>query len=167
VAVVSRSNYDARNAVIVSLYKAGNTLESCGDRFGLTRERVRQIIKAAGVLPDEGGKKKGLPERRAQEARRREEIAARKEFALHFRHCGACGETKPLEEFARHKRLPQGRQYRCKECNREKTRNWYYNGGKEKNAKWQRENPEKTREYSKRWAEKKRAMARSGALDPK
>ena len=161
---MSRPDNDVRNAVIVAMYKAGETLETCGQRFGLTRERARQIIKAAGVAPTEGGQKKGLPERQAAAARRREAIAARKEFALHFRHCGACGETKPIEEFARHKNLPAGRQYRCKACNREKTRDWYHEGGgKQKNREWQRNNPEKMREYTRRWKQKQKALAKLGA----
>lgn len=39
---------DGRNAAIVSLREQGDTLESIGARFGLTRERVRQIVAKAG-----------------------------------------------------------------------------------------------------------------------
>ncbi len=38
-----------RLAEILSLYEAGMTLHAIGVRFGLTRERIRQIVKKAGV----------------------------------------------------------------------------------------------------------------------
>jgi hypothetical protein len=45
---------ERRNAVIVSSYAAGESLASIGLRVGLTRERVRQIVKASGaVMPSE------------------------------------------------------------------------------------------------------------------
>jgi len=45
---------DRRNAAIVSRYVAGETFASIGLTVGLTRERVRQIVKASGaVMPSE------------------------------------------------------------------------------------------------------------------
>lgn len=45
---------ERRNAVILSAYAAGDSFASIGVRVGLTRERVRQIVKAAGVaMPSE------------------------------------------------------------------------------------------------------------------
>lgn len=32
------------------------------------------------------------------------------------RRCWACGETKPLEAFPRHRRMPLGRDYHCRPC---------------------------------------------------
>lgn len=40
-----------RNAAIVALFDEGKTLEETGAQFGITRERVRQIIKKAGRTP--------------------------------------------------------------------------------------------------------------------
>lgn len=40
-----------RRAAILALYDAGETLEAIGDRFGVTRERVRQIVKKSGRKP--------------------------------------------------------------------------------------------------------------------
>lgn len=44
-----------RQERMVSLYREGSTLEKIGQSFGLTRERVRQIIAAAGVTRNDGG----------------------------------------------------------------------------------------------------------------
>lgn len=37
-----------RNREIVRLFRADKTLESIGEKYGITRERVRQIVKRAG-----------------------------------------------------------------------------------------------------------------------
>jgi hypothetical protein len=51
---VRRRPVDRRNAAIVSSYGEGESLASIGVRMGLTRERVRQIVKASGaVMPSE------------------------------------------------------------------------------------------------------------------
>lgn len=55
-----------REAVICRLYRDGKTLQEVGDVFGLTRERVRQILKRAGVNPKEGGR--SLSARRRRDA---------------------------------------------------------------------------------------------------
>lgn len=44
-----------RNSIMERWYLDGNTLESIGNEFGLTRERVRQILKKRGVDPQAGG----------------------------------------------------------------------------------------------------------------
>lgn len=41
----------SRNADILARFNAGDTLESIGQHYGITRERVRQITNAAGVEP--------------------------------------------------------------------------------------------------------------------
>lgn len=41
---------DRRTAEIVRLRRSGFTLEDIGERLGITRERVRQLQKAAGVV---------------------------------------------------------------------------------------------------------------------
>ena len=40
----------ARTALILELEKEGKTLQQIGDTFGLTRERVRQVLKRHGVV---------------------------------------------------------------------------------------------------------------------
>lgn len=44
-----------REIWMCSLYKAGRTLQEIGDMYGLSRERVRQIIKRHGLTGESGG----------------------------------------------------------------------------------------------------------------
>lgn len=44
-----------RNERIAQLYQEGLTLETIGQKYGLTRERIRQIIRTQGVSKTEGG----------------------------------------------------------------------------------------------------------------
>jgi hypothetical protein len=46
-----------RTEVMAAMYRDGKTLEQIGSHFGVSRERVRQIIRRAGVLVGEGGAK--------------------------------------------------------------------------------------------------------------
>lgn len=43
---------DERNRRIVELRQGGLTLAEVGAKFGITKERVRQIVKEAGVVPE-------------------------------------------------------------------------------------------------------------------
>jgi len=45
----------ARELEMVRLYRGGQTLQQVGDVFGLTRERVRQLIKHHGITGKDGG----------------------------------------------------------------------------------------------------------------
>lgn len=45
----------AKQARMCEMYCGGQTLQEIGDQFGITRERVRQIIVAAGVTSRDGG----------------------------------------------------------------------------------------------------------------
>ncbi|HEX5422485.1 MAG TPA: sigma factor-like helix-turn-helix DNA-binding protein [Candidatus Acidoferrales bacterium] len=69
-----------RSAQMESLYRAGLTLEEIGARFGVTRERVRQILKQQGLTYRDGGIAKRAAEKRAARAARAAvETAARKD----------------------------------------------------------------------------------------
>lgn len=67
-----------REARMTELYRGGSTLQEIGTAFGLTRERVRQILKRAGVTRKDGGihrrAAKCGAEYRARVARRRENL---------------------------------------------------------------------------------------------
>lgn len=60
------------------------------------------------------------------------------------RSCSRCGQTKPLSEFYRDRRKPDGREYRCKKCSNRRAR------------KWQRANPGKVAAADKKWFEQNR-----------
>lgn len=44
-----RQQMTQRNADICAYYKAGHKLSECASRFGLGRQRVQQILLAAGI----------------------------------------------------------------------------------------------------------------------
>ena len=46
----------ARNHMIIELFRSGRTMQQIGNRFRLSRERVRQILSRFGVETHEGGK---------------------------------------------------------------------------------------------------------------
>lgn len=52
----SRANRLQRAAAMADLYRAGNTLQQIGDRYGITRERVRQLLALVGLRGKDGGK---------------------------------------------------------------------------------------------------------------
>lgn len=53
--IAKREALAARAEKMVEMFRQGVTLEAIGRQFGLTRERVRQIIAGAGVSSAEGG----------------------------------------------------------------------------------------------------------------
>lgn len=56
--------------------------------------------------------------------------------------CRDCGESKPLEEFNRHKQTSDGRNSYCKHCHRARAKQWQQGPGKESHAeavkRWKR-----------------------------
>ncbi|HEY9145651.1 MAG TPA: sigma factor-like helix-turn-helix DNA-binding protein [Thiobacillus sp.] len=61
-----------RQAEMVALYRAGKTLEQVGQLYGMTRERVRQIIAAAGITRADGGLHVQSQRRRVRKATERQ-----------------------------------------------------------------------------------------------
>lgn len=70
-----------RIEAMAAMYKGGRTLQQIGDLFGITRERVRQLIKKKGMTGKDGGARissaAGRAERMARLLARREEKAKR------------------------------------------------------------------------------------------
>jgi len=56
---------DARALRMIEMYRSGLTLAQIGQRYDVTRERARQILRKYGCAPDEGGRTKRGNERRA------------------------------------------------------------------------------------------------------
>jgi hypothetical protein len=55
----------ARQIEMAALYRGGKTLQQIGDQYGLTRERVRQIIAGLGLNREDSGRKAITAARRA------------------------------------------------------------------------------------------------------
>ena len=69
---------DARALRMMEMYRAGLTLEQIGQRYDLTRERVRQIIRKYGCAPEEGGVAGRAHNKRVQRRAGRESAYYRK-----------------------------------------------------------------------------------------
>lgn len=67
-----------RIAKIVAMYRQGLTLETIGQSFGITRERVRQHLKAQGITSQDGGQHVAAQSRADAIAARREARALAK-----------------------------------------------------------------------------------------
>lgn len=60
-----------RDADIIELYSDGNTLQKIGSIYGVSRERIRQILKRNGFTRKDGGESvKAAPNKLAVQARR-------------------------------------------------------------------------------------------------
>lgn len=57
---------------IASMYRQGVTLQKIGDTFGMTRERVRQILKKQGITGKDGGQNKCAQSKVAAAAAKRD-----------------------------------------------------------------------------------------------
>lgn len=71
-----------RQADIIALYKSGKSLEETGQHFGMTRERVRQIVGKNGQSEGRGriiGRRVEVAQRRARRAEERQRKEARRQ----------------------------------------------------------------------------------------
>lgn len=53
--VKAAAAFNDRAERMASMFRQGCTLQKIGDQFGLTRERVRQVLKSQGLTRDDGG----------------------------------------------------------------------------------------------------------------
>jgi DNA-binding CsgD family transcriptional regulator len=75
----------SRNSEVILLGRKGLTYQAIGDRYGITRERVRQILNQAGVTE----------ERKAEKERRDAELIALCEEGLTYQAIAdKCGLTQ-------------------------------------------------------------------------
>jgi hypothetical protein len=68
----------ARERDMCALYRSGLTLAAIGERYGITRERVRQLIARHGLSAKSGGASKRAKQRRAEAQARRDARALKK-----------------------------------------------------------------------------------------
>lgn len=69
-----QTTIDPRAPMMAALYTSGQTLRQIGDTFGITRERVRQILRKRTVVTrEEGGQAVQTRRRRAERATKRDQ----------------------------------------------------------------------------------------------
>ncbi|WP_312836384.1 sigma factor-like helix-turn-helix DNA-binding protein [Comamonas sp.] len=66
------SRHPERDTKMVAMFRQGVTLAKIGAQFGLSRERVRQILKRIGVCAEEGGIARNAASRRESACAKRE-----------------------------------------------------------------------------------------------
>ena len=108
---------DSRNADIESRYRNGETLQDVGAVYGLTRERIRQILVKRGVSSSNGGI--------SVKVRRKEAVKlAEKQKTIGKHFCRKCGTWDSVDNFYRVK----NGQYTTllhKPCRDKYMRQWY------------------------------------------
>jgi len=73
--------------------------------------------------------------------------------------CWMCGEEKLLSEFYKRKGSKDGHAHVCKECNKERYKEWRKNNlerERENKRRWTKDNQERARENWRKWYEKNR-----------
>lgn len=135
-----------RDGKMTEMRLAGKTLESIGQAFGVTRERVRQRMGKLGVPKPPKPAKPPKPLGKG--------VLTGILIAGGFRKCyGLCKQWKPKSEFS-------SKSNRCRECNSEyQAHQWKEDPEKMKaqaRARYHR-NIEKMREYNRAWASKRAA----------
>lgn len=100
---VHRTNLQDRDDKIAMMFLQGVTLAKIGDQFGLTRERVRQILRKIGVRSSDGGASKRSEAKRAVK-RAKSEAYWLSKYGMPFAHVKqlqADGVTKAYQDHRR------------------------------------------------------------------
>jgi len=96
------------------MYLSGKTLQEIGDEFGVTRERIRQILKQLGLKREDGGitiktkpnKEKRLLEKLEKREARNKELINKRGFSLDewrvINDKNLAGSKKPITAFHSH-----------------------------------------------------------------
>lgn len=67
-----------RAKTMARMFRSGKTLQQIGDQYGITRERVRQILRTAGLKGKNGGQHAKSERKRAERAARKDDAALRR-----------------------------------------------------------------------------------------
>lgn len=93
-----------RNADFESRYRAGETLEQIGQRYGVTRERVRQVIERRGVTFKDGGAHLTAKRNRVCAAAKRDERFLAKKGCTYAQWRMLADMGKPTRAFAQQRK---------------------------------------------------------------
>lgn len=139
---------EKRNQEIIRLRNQGTKLEEIGARYGITRQRVQQIVgptreklrdqmeqklldyyhKTGGCTADEMSKVLGISGSYASKLYIELALIGgplnTRLASQGKRRCNMCGDIKPLDDFIRDRGHWTGRGKRCLVCNAEYVREW-------------------------------------------
>lgn len=102
---LKRKEPDCRAAEMADLYRAGRTLQQIGTQYGLTRERVRQLMaKYHGVTARDGGKSVQLKRAAEIRQRKRDQKAWAKHGCSYGEYRALTEMKKPTRAYASQKR---------------------------------------------------------------
>lgn len=109
-------DFAKRNQDMESRYLNGETLQSIGTAYDITRERVRQILAKRGIDPQEGGVAlyRRINPPRPKESKRKTPIC---EPGYHY--CKKCGVIDKVENFYYHSDGVGHKRYLHKPCRSE------------------------------------------------
>ncbi len=145
-------------AIMAEVRETAATFTEIAERYGITRERVRQIAKAAGIV--------GIPRKKERSKAAR----VQKRYTVGYRHhdfvravnralaligcryCAGCRKAVELDL------MGAGRARNCKACNTARTNAYYHNGGgKAKLKEWKNANREACNAYQRAYYRRKNA----------
>lgn len=106
-------DFAKRNQDMESRYLSGETLQSIGKSYGITRERVRQILAKRGIKAQEGG---AALYRRLNPRQTRGYIRKTPICLEGLRYCRKCDTIDELSEFYKVKHKNGGYHYLHKPC---------------------------------------------------
>lgn len=95
-----RTEPDDRERAMAAAFKAGKTLVEIGAEYGLTRERVRQLIKRCGVVGKHGGAHKRAAARQIKRAARKDEATLQRWGCTWAQYCELRAMFKPTRAFS-------------------------------------------------------------------
>lgn len=139
-----------RAAIETAIRETADNFAAIGKRFGVTRERVRQIAAGMGITGRER-ERQALASKRAQRGYTPREfvIAINRHLALiGCRYCARC-----------HGAAPTSKQGYCRECKVGETRRWEAKNH-ERKMSWRRANTEKMLAYARKYQQSEKGKAR-------